>query len=144
MLRARKSQKYRDTTGIDPETFKRVLIWCDRNTLMGKRDYALLRLLWGNALRRNEVSQLNIGDFDPNAKTLKILGKGKGTQIETIDLGEGTVEAIALWLEASRGTRPPMAHCSLPSTSITVGIGSRVTDSEKLLSDCVKRLALRR
>jgi integrase/recombinase XerC len=106
-VKGEKVQKYRDTTGIDPETFKRVLIWCDRNTLTGKRDYALLRLLWGNALRRNEVSQLNIGDFDPNAKTLKILGKGKGTQIETIDLGEGTVEAIALWLEASRETRPP-------------------------------------
>jgi integrase/recombinase XerC len=105
-VKGEKVAKYRDTTGIDPETFKRVLIWCDRNTLMGKRDYALLRLLWGNALRRNEVSQLNIGDFDPNAKTLKILGKGRGTQIETIDLGEGTVEAIAIWLEASRGTRP--------------------------------------
>jgi len=105
-VKGEKVQKYRDTTGIDPETFKRVLAWCNRNTLMGKRDYALLRLLWGNALRRNEVSQLNIGDFDPNAKTLKILGKGKGTQIETIDLGEGTVEAIAVWLEASRGTRP--------------------------------------
>jgi integrase/recombinase XerC len=83
-----------------------VLIWCDRTTLTGKRDYALLRLLWGNALRRNEVSQLNIGDFDPDAQTLKILGKGRGTQVEVIDLGDATVEAIAIWLEASRGVRP--------------------------------------
>jgi integrase/recombinase XerC len=99
-------QKYRDTTGIDPETFKRILLWCDRSSLAGKRDYALLRLLWGNALRRNEVTQLNIGDFDPAAKTLRILGKGRGTQSELIDLGESTVEAIAQWLTASRGTRP--------------------------------------
>jgi integrase/recombinase XerC len=98
--------KYRDTSGIDSEAFRRVLAVCERSTLKGKRDYALLRLLWGNALRRNEVSQLNIGDFDPDAKTLRILGKGKGTQTEVIDLGDGTTEAIAIWLDASRGPRP--------------------------------------
>jgi integrase/recombinase XerC len=82
---------------------------CDRNTVSGKRDYALLRLLWGNALRRNEVSLLNINDFDPDARTLRILVKGRGTQTETIDLGDGTTEAITIWLEASRGTRPDNA-----------------------------------
>jgi integrase/recombinase XerC len=101
--------KYRDTSGIDSEAFKSVLAVCDRTSLAGKRDYALLRLLWGNALRRNEVSQLNIGNFDAEAKTLRILGKGRGTQSEVIDLGEGTVEAIADWLEVSRGVRPDEA-----------------------------------
>jgi integrase/recombinase XerC len=104
-----KVSKYRDTSGIDSEAFKSVLTVCDRFTLAGKRDYALLRLLWGNALRRNEVSLLNINDFDPDARTLRILGKGRGTQSETIDLGESTVEAIAQWLEASRRTRPDEA-----------------------------------
>ena len=104
-IKGEKVERYRDTTGIDVESFSRVLKVCDRHTLQGKRDYALLRLLWGNALRRNEVSQLNIGDFDPDSKTLRILGKGRGTQTEVIDLGAGTVEAIASWLEESRGTR---------------------------------------
>lgn len=108
-VKGEKVQKYRDTTGIDAEAFSRVLQVCDRSTLKGKRDYALLRLLWGNALRRNEVSQLNIGDFDPDSKTLRVLGKGKGTQSETIDLGAATVEALASWLDASRGTRPDNA-----------------------------------
>jgi integrase/recombinase XerC len=105
-VRGEKTQKYRDTTGISSEAFKQVLSQCDCNTLIGKRDYALLRLLWGNALRRNEVSFLNIGDFDPDSKTLRILGKGKGTQSEVIDLGDGTTDAIASWLEVSRGVRP--------------------------------------
>jgi integrase len=56
------------------------------------RDYALLRLLWGNALRRNEISQLNVRDFDPASKTLQILGKGRGTQSEVVDLGVATVQ----------------------------------------------------
>ncbi|WP_241673681.1 tyrosine-type recombinase/integrase [Microcystis aeruginosa] len=81
MLEAIKSEKlcsYRDTTGIDPETFKRVLGGIDRETLKGIRDYALLILLWSNALRRSEVSKANISDFDPVAKTLRIFGKGRG------------------------------------------------------------------
>jgi integrase/recombinase XerC len=108
-IKGERVAKYRDTTGIDAEAFSRVLAVCDRDTLIGKRDYALLRLLWGNALRRNEVSQLNIGDFDPDSKTLRILGKGRGTQTEVIDLGAGTVEAIALWLDASQGVKPDNA-----------------------------------
>jgi integrase/recombinase XerC len=60
---------YRDTTGVDTKTFERILQQCDLATLAGKRDYALLRLLWGNALRRNEISQLSVCDFDPAGKT---------------------------------------------------------------------------
>jgi site-specific recombinase XerC len=47
--------------------------------LADKRDYALLRLLWSNALRRAFVLKLSIGDFDRTNGTLKILGKGRGT-----------------------------------------------------------------
>lgn len=96
-------QKYRDTTGIDASTFELILSTCNRETVAGKRDYALLRLLWGNALRRNEVSQLSIGDFNTRASTLQILGKGKGTQYQSIDLGPATVAAISDWLAVRPG-----------------------------------------
>jgi integrase/recombinase XerC len=109
MLEAVKSEKlsaYRDTSGIDPEAFKRVLGGIDRETLKGIRDHALLLLLWSNALRRSEVSKANIGDFDPTAKTLRIFGKGRGNNSEIISLGTGTVSAIKAWLEA-RGEHQP-------------------------------------
>ena len=98
-MKGEKVSKYRDTAGVDRATFERILGTCDRATLAGKRDYALLRLLWGNALRRNEISQLSVCDFDPASRTLRILGKGRGTQAETIDLGSTTVHAIADWLK---------------------------------------------
>ena len=109
MLEAVKSEKlsaYRDTSGVDPETFKRVLGGIDRGTLKGIRDHALLLLLWSNALRRSEVSKANISDFDPTAKTLRIFGKGRGNNAETVSLGIGTVTAIMAWLEA-RGEHQP-------------------------------------
>ncbi|MEG4446701.1 tyrosine-type recombinase/integrase [Microcoleus sp. AT9_B4] len=104
-IKGEKVAKYRDTTGVDAGTFERVLQQCDRATLAGKRDYALLRLLWTNALRRNEISQLDVRDFDPATKTLRILGKGRGTQSENVDLGTATVLAIADWLEAKGGNQ---------------------------------------
>ncbi len=109
MLEAVKGEKlssYRDTSGIDPEAFKRVLGGIDRETLKGIRDYAMLILLWSNALRRSEVSKANISDFDPITKTLSIFGKGRGNNSEIVSLGTGTVTAIMAWLEA-RGEHDP-------------------------------------
>ena len=122
MLEAVKGEKlcsYRDTTGIDPETFKRVLSAIDRTSLKGIRDYALMMLLWSNALRRSEVSKANIGDFDQKSKTLRIFGKGRGNNAETVSLGIGTVTAIEAWLEA-RGDVPPDK-----SLFVSVNIGYR-------------------
>ncbi|MCA2939621.1 MAG: tyrosine-type recombinase/integrase [Microcystis sp. M113S1] len=112
MLEAIKSEKmsaYRDTSGVDPEAFKRVLGGIDRTSLKGIRDYALLILLWSNALRRSEVSKANIGDFDQKERTLRIFGKGKGNQSEIISLGKATVMAIESWLEARGETNPDKA-----------------------------------
>jgi integrase/recombinase XerC len=117
MLEAVKSEKlcaYRDTTGIDPEAFKQVLSAIDRTSLKGIRDYALLMLLWSNALRRSEVSKASIADFDPVTKTLRIFGKGRGNQSEIVSLGSGTVNAIEAWLEARGEHQPDKAlFCSV-------------------------------
>ena len=117
MLEAVKGEKlsaYRDTSGVDPETFKRVLSAIDRTSLKGIRDYALMMLLWSNALRRSEVSKANISDFDPTAKTLRIFGKGRGNNSEIVSLGTGTVTAIMAWLEARGEHQPDKAlFCSI-------------------------------
>ncbi|TRU09117.1 MAG: integrase [Microcystis aeruginosa Ma_MB_F_20061100_S19] len=117
MLESVKGEKlsaYRDTSGVDSETFKRVLSGIDRTSLKGVRDYALMMLLWSNALRRSEVSKANIGDFDPTAKTLRIYGKGRGNNAETVSLGIGTVTAIEAWLSARGEVNPDKSlFCSI-------------------------------
>lgn len=70
---------------------------CDRSFLVGKRDYALLLLLWGNALRRNEISTLDLRHFEGSKGTLSILGKGKQIRV-IINLPKVTVIAITDWL----------------------------------------------
>ena len=99
-VKGERVQQYRDTSGISPEEYRFVLDICDRSKIYGVRGYALLKLLWDNALRRNEVSLLNYGDFEPLARELKILGKGKGTQTEIIGLSTSTTAALLDWTEA--------------------------------------------
>ena len=101
-IKGEKVQQYRDTSGISPDEYRKVLALCDKTKIYGIRDYALLKLLWDNALRRNEVSLLNYGDFEPSAYELTILGKGRGTQTEVIGLSKSTTSALLDWTSAYR------------------------------------------
>ena len=101
-IKCEKVESYRDATGISPTDFSNVLKLVNRNTLKGKRDYAILRLLWDNALRRSEICNINVEDFDATSNRLFILGKGKGTQKTIVDLSQKTVEAITDWLIVSK------------------------------------------
>jgi integrase/recombinase XerC len=93
-----KVESYGDTTGIALAGFREMLEIPDRSTIKGIRDYAILRLLWDNALRRNEICSLDVGDFDKSGR-LSILGKGK-IQKSQIDLSPATTIAISQWLAA--------------------------------------------
>jgi integrase/recombinase XerC len=99
-----KVESYRDTTGIAVAGFKEMLQIPDRSTVKGTRDYAILRLLWDNALRRNEICSLDAEDFDKSGR-LWILGKGK-IQKSCIDLSPATTIAISQWLAARDNYRP--------------------------------------
>jgi integrase/recombinase XerC len=90
-----KSQAYRDTTGVSPEIYGEAIRSIDRSTVKGKRDYAIARLLWDNALRRVEIERLTIGDFDK--PKLWIRGKGRSEK-ELIDLSAKSINAIEDWL----------------------------------------------
>ncbi len=91
-----KVESYGDTTGIAVAGFREMLQIPDRSTIKGIRDYAILRLLWDNALRRNEICSLDVGDFSESGR-LAILGKGK-IQKSQIDLSPATTIAISQWL----------------------------------------------
>jgi integrase/recombinase XerC len=60
------------------------------------------------------VSKASIADFDPVTKTLRIFGKGRGNNAETVSLGSGTVMAIEAWLTARGEVNPDKAlFCSI-------------------------------
>lgn len=101
-IKGEKITPYRDTSGVPAEKMISMLSVPDRSKQKGKRDYALLRLLCENALRRGELVKINVEDFEPDSQSLNILGKGKGSQKEKIDLSYEAVQAIQDWL-STRG-----------------------------------------
>ncbi|OKH14627.1 tyrosine-type recombinase/integrase [[Limnothrix rosea] IAM M-220] len=97
-IKGEKVVNYRDTTGIKQNLYRQILQIPDRGSVKGKRDYALLRLLWDNALRRGEIVQINLEDLDMENRKVAILGKGKGTQRQDITLSKATVTALEEWI----------------------------------------------
>ena len=91
------SESYRDTRGISVEQFKSMLAAIDPSTPIGVRDYAIMLLFWGNALRRGEIASANIEDFLPQQQKLTILGKGKRAKV-AIDLTDSVSYALEEWL----------------------------------------------
>jgi integrase/recombinase XerC len=120
-LNAVKNQEpapYRDTTGLTADQFRQIIAVPDRTTPQGKRDYALLLLMWSNILRRNEV-RVMVKDFNAENATLTITGKGRTTP-EEVQLPLATVEAINDWLEC-RGNVPPSAPLFIALDRVNYG-----------------------
>lgn len=92
------SQKYRDTRGPKREVIERMIdIAASRGDPKGKRDTAILHLLFYSALRRGEVASLDINHVDFEIKTLDILGKGR-MQRSKVTASDLTLESIANWI----------------------------------------------
>ncbi|WP_310428105.1 tyrosine-type recombinase/integrase [Chamaesiphon sp. VAR_48_metabat_135_sub] len=106
-----RSQKYRDTKGRTVDEYRSVLAEIDRSTILGKRDYAICRLLWDNALRRGEIVSLDQSNFLPQESRLMILGKGT-LELKPVDLNPAVVIAINDYLILKPDTNNPALFVS--------------------------------
>jgi integrase len=72
-------------------------------TAAGARDAAVIALGYGCGLRRAELINLDLADYDPNTNTLKFTGKR--SKQRTAHITGGALGALADWL-AIRGNQP--------------------------------------
>jgi integrase/recombinase XerC len=68
------------------------------DTLEGRRDKALLELLYSCGLRRSEIMDLQFRNIDFSGRTLKVMGKGRKERI--VPFGEHAAEAMRAWMRA--------------------------------------------
>ena len=133
-------ETYRDTRGVNPDSFKQITAQVNLETLKGKRDIAILRLLWDNALRRGEVCSLNIEDYQPGESQLWIKGKGKLTK-EPISLSSKAITLIDGWLgvigEPLRG-----GEASRPGDSPLFCTVDRATFGHRLSGNAIYNIVL--
>jgi site-specific recombinase XerD len=85
---------------LEPQEVERVIQACDRETTVGRRDYALLLLLARLGLRASEVLALELGDIDWRAGVLTV--RGKGRYYDQLPLPSDVGEAIATYIRQDR------------------------------------------
>lgn len=74
---------------------------CDRSTVIGSRDFAILTLLARLGLRSCEVARLELGDIDWRAGDVRVRGKGRGVE-QRLPLTSDVGEALADYLRHGR------------------------------------------
>ena len=72
----------------------------------GLRDYALLHLLYDSGARASEIATLNLDYFNPQQKTLVILGKWNRYRL--IELEPKAVQLLQLYIRKYRTTPRPL------------------------------------
>jgi len=100
-----RSQSYRDTSGPGVVRVQNMLECLEaRRDYKGKRDVAILRLLFDLGLRRSEVTRLDLEDLDLEEGTIRVIGKGR-LEKETLSLPEATQKTLRAWI-MERGAEP--------------------------------------
>jgi integrase/recombinase XerD len=90
--------------GLEPAAVKKLLASCDRRTLIGRRDHAILLLLSRLGLRAGEVAAIGLDDIDWRGGLLLVHGKGSRQDVLPLPVDVG--EAIVSYLR-----RRPRCEC---------------------------------
>jgi integrase/recombinase XerD len=86
--------------GLEAGQAARLLDSCDRDSALGRRDLAILKLLVRLGLRAEEVSALQLDDV--NWRAGELLVRGKGPRLDRLPLASDVGEAIVDYLRDGR------------------------------------------
>jgi len=75
----------------------------------GRRDAAVLALLYAGGLRRSEVVALDLGDIERDTGKITVRG-AKGNQGRTVYLGNGAMAALGGWITARGVAAGPLLY----------------------------------
>ena len=111
---------------LEPDQVRRLLTGCDRATVTGRRDFAILAVLVRLGLRAGEVAGLRLDDIDWRAGELVVVGKGR--RAERLPLPIDVGQALTAYLTDGRPVtaqdrclfvRVKAPHCGLTTGGIT-------------------------
>jgi tyrosine recombinase XerC len=86
---------------LDIEEIEKLLALPDEKTAFGKRDRALLEVLYASGLRVAEASGLVLGDIDWRAGEVRVAG-GKGNKDRVVLLGRFALKALKEYVHDAR------------------------------------------
>lgn len=98
LVDAERVRRYRDTRGVDLAGCRRIIAAIPTDTVMGARNVAILRVMLELALRRAEVINLNVVDFEYAERRLMVTCKGRGSERAPMTISQRCADAIATYL----------------------------------------------
>jgi integrase/recombinase XerD len=85
---------------VSHEEIDRLLARPDPRTAAGRRDRAMLELLYATGLRVSELVSLGVNDV--NLETRVLLARGKGSKERIVPVGAPAAEAVKAYLQGAR------------------------------------------
>src|SRR5262249_57794646 len=74
-----------------------------QDAALALRDTAIVELLYATGIRVSELCGLDVGDLDPERRTVRVLGKGNRER--TVPVGIPAVRALGAWARSGRAGR---------------------------------------
>jgi integrase/recombinase XerD len=87
--------------GLTFEEVERLLEAPDQTLLRGRRDRAMLHVLYASGLRVSELTSLLVADVDTRQGLLSVLGKGRKRRL--VPLTTQALSLVTRWVENDRG-----------------------------------------
>ena len=117
-----RSQPYRDTSGPGREGMAALVALAKSaaTTPRGRRDWALVALLYSAGLRRAEAAALDVADVDLDARKVRVVGKGT-TEGRWLPMSRAAADALAAWLAARPADGGPALFVRLDAGAIEPG-----------------------
>ncbi|WP_394222757.1 tyrosine-type recombinase/integrase [Alteromonas gracilis] len=78
---------------------------------IGFRDATIISLLAGSGLRRDELVNIKLKDYDSSLR--KFVVTGKGNKERTVDIPPNTCKRLNEWIDKYRGALPGYIFCSI-------------------------------
>ena len=136
----RLKQDPRQVKVLFQDSLVRLLNAPDRETAMGKRDYAILQTFFSTGLRLAELVSLNRRDV--NAQTREMSVRGKRGKVRVVFLSDACVEALHDYLTAVEAACEPLfirLVKDLPGRSVR---GEELRLTARSIQNIVKKYAL--
>jgi integrase len=94
---------------ISKEELDRILLTPDRATLRGKRDFALLAVLFSTGIRRRELVELSVSTLQQRDGQWGLIDlRGKGRKVRSVSIPLWVKDAVFEWLHATKIVQGPL------------------------------------
>ncbi len=127
---------------LSPDECARLLLAPDPRSATGRRDRAMLELLYATGLRVSELVGLQLNDVDLESRVL--VARGKGNKERLVPVGAPAAESVKAYL--SGGARDRLLKGRRSRDLFVTALGGRMTRHgfAKLLDRCARKIGIRR